>query len=96
MLKSQLIERLASKQSDRTVLEVTNQVNIILKSLAEAIKQGQRIELRGFGSFSLHYHPPRTAHNPKTLAQLTTPGKHSAHFKPGKKLRALVDSGKAG
>ena len=72
MTKSELIERLATQQS-----------HIPAKTLA----QGERIEIRGFGSFSLHYRAPRTGRNPKTGDKVELEGKYVPHFKPGKELR---------
>ena len=65
--------------------------------MSEALSQGQRIEIRGFGSFSLHYRAPRTGRNPKTGETVQLPAKYVPHFKPGKDLREQVnDSLKAG
>ena len=55
-----------------------------------ALASGERIEIRGFGSFSLHYRPPRRGRNPKTGDSVALPGKHVPHFKPGKELREKV------
>ena len=55
-----------------------------------ALAQGERIEIRGFGSFSLHYRPPRLGRNPKTGDSVALPAKHVPHFKPGKELRERV------
>ncbi len=63
--------------------------------MSEALIHGQRIEIRGFGSFSLHYRPPRNAHNPKTGEKVVTEAKYSPHFKPGKELRERVNSSRA-
>ena len=60
--------------------------------MSEALINNQRIEIRGFGSFSLHYRPPRNAHNPKTGEKVVTMAKYSPHFKPGKELRERVDA----
>ena len=59
--------------------------------MAESLSQGERIEIRGFGSFTLHYRKPRTGRNPKTGEAVALAGKYSPHFKPGKELRARVD-----
>jgi integration host factor subunit beta len=62
--------------------------------MSEALIQGKRIEIRGFGSFSLHFRPPRRAHNPKTGQKVVTEAKYSPHFKPGKELRERVNASK--
>ena len=58
--------------------------------MGASLAEGERIEIRGFGSFSLHYRPPRTGRNPKTGAAVALPGKYVPHFKPGKELRERV------
>jgi integration host factor subunit beta len=69
-------------------------VDLAVKSLLEmmggALATGERIEVRGFGSFSLHFRPPRTGRNPKTGDAVALSGKHVPHFKPGKELRERV------
>ena len=67
-------------------------VNLIIKTMNRALTKGDRIEIRGFGSFSLRYRPPRNAHNPKTGEKVITEPKYTPHFKPGKELRARVTS----
>ena len=74
--------------------QVTDSINHILELMSEALINGKRIEIRGFGSFSLHYRPPRNAHNPKTGEKVITDAKYSPHFKPGKELRERVDASK--
>jgi len=65
--------------------------------MSQTLSQGQRIEIRGFGSFSLHYRAPRSGRNPKTGESVQLTAKHVPHFKPGKELRDQVnDSLKAG
>ena len=59
--------------------------------MSDSLIKGRRIEIRGFGSFSLHYRPPRNAHNPKTGERVVTVAKYSPHFKPGKGLRDLIN-----
>lgn len=91
MIKSELIAKLVSKLKDVPEKEITKSVNLILDTMSEALSQGERIEIRGFGSFSLHYRPPRNAHNPKTGDKVVTQAKYSPHFKPGKALRDRVN-----
>lgn len=92
MIKSQLIATLASRMTHLPEKQVADSINQILDLMSEALIKGQRIEIRGFGSFSLHYRPPRNAHNPKTGEKVVTQEKHSPHFKPGKELRERVDA----
>ncbi len=74
--------------------EIVFAVNHIVAQFDRALSAGGRIEIRGFGSFSLHYRPPRKAHNPKTGEKLITEPKYAVHFKPGKELREKVDANK--
>ena len=67
-------------------------VNLILESMSTSMVNGERIEIRGFGSFSVRYRRPRNAHNPKTGEKVIAEGKNTAHFKPGKALRARVET----
>lgn len=90
MVKSELINRLAEKQENLSLRDVELSVNHILDRMTHSLSTGQRIEIRGFGSFSLHYRPPRSAHNPKTGVRVKTQGKYSPHFKPGKEVRERV------
>lgn len=64
----------------------------IIEHMSQALASGERIEIRGFGSFSLHYRPPRIGRNPKTGESVALPGKYVPHFKPGKELRDRVDA----
>lgn len=95
MIKSELIKRIATQMADMPEKQVADSVNKILELMSEALIKSQRIEIRGFGSFSLHYRPPRNAHNPKTGEKVVTLAKHSPHFKPGKELRERVDASRA-
>lgn len=92
MIKSELIEQLAAKLTHLPEKQVTDSVNHILELMSDALINGKRIEVRGFGSFSLHYRQPRHAHNPKTGEKVTTEAKYSPHFKPGKELRERVNA----
>ena len=94
MIKSELIENLSAKLTHLPEKQVADAVNLILELMGNALIQGKRIEIRGFGSFSLHYRPPRNAHNPKTGEKVTTEAKYSPHFKPGKELRERVNASK--
>ena len=91
MVKSELINRIANKQENLSLKDVELSVNHILERMSSSLGQGERIEIRGFGSFSLHYRPPRKAHNPKTGERVFTEAKYTPHFKPGKDLRERVN-----
>ena len=91
MNKSELIAILAQQKLDIPEKEIVLIVNQIIESLSNAFIEGKRIEIRGFGSFALHYRPPRRARNPKTGKTITTEGKYIPHFKASKELRTLVD-----
>ena len=95
MTKSELIEVLARKQSHLAYKDVELAVKSLLEQMSQSVATGQRIEIRGFGSFSLHYRPPRVGRNPKTGDSVSLPGKHVPHFKPGKELRERVNEGLA-
>lgn len=92
MTKSELIERLAADQTHLNQADVELAVRSILEQLSRALSEGDRIEIRGFGSFSLHFRPPRMGRNPKTGEPVALPGKYVPHFKPGKALRERVNS----
>jgi len=91
MTKSELIERLASKQTQLSFKDVELVVKTTLEHMAQALAEGERIEIRGFGSFSLHYRAPGVGRNPKTGESVTLEGKSVPHFKPGKELRERVN-----
>jgi len=91
MVKSELINRIASQQDNLSLKDVELSVNHILERMSNELGRGERIEIRGFGSFCLHYRPPRRAHNPKTGDRVNTAAKHTPHFKPGKDLRERVN-----
>ena len=90
MTKSELIEILSRRQPHLTAEDVHLAVKSLLEMMGGALSQGDRIEIRGFGSFSLHYRPPRMGRNPKTGESVALPAKHVPHFKPGKELRERV------
>lgn len=90
MTKSELIEILTRRQPHLKPDDVDLAVKSLLEMMAGALATGERIEIRGFGSFSLHYRPPRLGRNPKTGDSVALPAKHVPHFKPGKELRERV------
>jgi integration host factor subunit beta len=89
--KSELIERIAQRQTQLAYKDVELAVKSILEYMAQTLAGGQRIEIRGFGSFSLHYRPARVGRNPKSGEPVSLPAKYVPHFKPGKELRDRVD-----
>jgi integration host factor subunit beta len=91
--KSELIERIVDRQGQLSVRDVELAIKTMLDHMAQALAAGERIEIRGFGSFSLHYRAPRTGRNPKTGETVDLTGKFVPHFKPGKELRDQVNDG---
>lgn len=91
MTKSELIELLARKQTQLAYKDVELAVKTILEKMAQTLAGGERIEIRGFGSFSLHYRPPRMGRNPKSGEAVSLGTKYVPHFKPGKELRERVN-----
>ena len=94
MTKSELIEIITAKQKHLPAKDVELALKQILEIMSDALSQGERIEIRGFGSFSLHFRPPRQGRNPKTGEAVALSGKHVPHFKPGKDLRERVNDGR--
>ncbi len=92
MTKSDLIARLAERFPQLVAKDADFAVKMILDALSEALAKGDRIEIRGFGSFSLNYRPPRVGRNPKSGDKVSVPEKWVPHFKAGKELRERVDS----
>ncbi len=90
MTRNELIDRLAAQQSQLTTKEFELAVKLVLETVANALAEGRRVEIRGFGSFSLNHRPPRQGRNPKTGQLVPVPAKSAPHFKPGKDLRARV------
>ena len=91
MTKSELIEKIAEVQSQLSAKDVELAVKMMLDHMADALADGERIEIRGFGSFSLHFRAPRLGRNPKTGEKVELAGKYVPHFKPGKELRERVN-----
>ncbi|NOS88906.1 MAG: integration host factor subunit beta [Methylococcaceae bacterium] len=92
MTKSELVEALARKQPHLALKDVELAVKSIIEKMNLALSSGERIEIRGFGSFSLHKRPPRIGRNPKTGESVSLAEKFVPHFKPGKELRDRVDA----
>jgi len=93
MTKSELIEQIAAKHTQLSAKDIELAVKAIITYMADVLAEGGRIEIRGFGSFSLHYRAPRTGRNPKTGEPVVLSGKYVPHFKPGKELRDRVNGG---
>lgn len=91
MTKSELIERLAQSQ-DLPRKRAEEAVNCIFEALAASLESGNRIEIRGFGSFSLKQHRAYVGRNPKTGEEVPVDSKQAIHFKVGKQLREMVDA----
>lgn len=94
MTKSELIELIARRQTQFSQKDVEIAVNQIVESMINTLSQGDRIEIRGFGSFSLHHRKARVGRNPKTGETVKLDDKRVPHFKPGKALREAVDQSK--
>lgn len=92
MTKSELIERIVAKQQQLSAKDVELAVKTILEQMSQTLASGSRIEIRGFGSFSLHYRAPRKGRNPKTGDAVQLAGKYVPHFKPGKEMRERVNA----
>ena len=90
MTKSELIEDIAREQSHLAYRDAELAVKCMIEQMSKALASGERIEIRGFGSFSLHFRPPRMGRNPKTGDSVELSGKYVPHFKPGKELRKRV------
>ena len=91
MTKSELIEKIANSQDHLPARDVELAVKMLLEKMTHTLVNQQRIEIRGFGSFSLHYRAPRRGRNPTTGDEVDLTGKYVPHFKPGKELRERVN-----
>ena len=91
MVRSELIQIIASKFPQLTLADVDASVATIIDGMTDSLARGERVEVRGFGSFVNNYKPPRIARNPKTGARVEVAKKYAPHFKAGKELRELVN-----
>lgn len=91
MTKSELIARLAARFPQLVAKDTDYAVKMVIDAMSEALARGDRIEIRGFGSFALNYRPPRVGRNPKSGDKVLVPEKYVPHFKAGKELRERVD-----
>ena len=92
MTKAELVAILAGKLTHLTAKDVDLAVNLVLDEISDALVRGERVEIRGFGSFTLNFRPSRTGRNPKTGEQVEVAAKHVPHFKAGKELRDRVQA----
>lgn len=93
MTRSDLVEELAARFGQITQRDAEFAVKAILEAMNDALARGHRIEIRGFGSFSVNYRSPRMGRNPRSGESVAIPEKKVPHFKPGKALRQAVDQG---
>ena len=90
--KSELIEKISDKIPQLSSRDVELSVKTLLDKIIDSLSTGSRTEVRGFGSFSVHYRKPRIGRNPKSGDSVSLPGKNAAHFKPGKVLRNKINN----
>ena len=91
MTKSELIESLVQRQTHMSHRDVELAVKLLLDNIIGELADGGRVEIRGFGSFSVHHRPARRGRNPKTGEAVDIPRKYVPHFKPGKEMRERVN-----
>ena len=92
MIKSELIALLAERHPELTHARAEEAVNLILDGITSALERGDRVELRGFGAFSVRHRPARLGRNPRTGASVPVKEKHGPFFKAGKELRERIDN----
>ena len=91
MIKSELVQRIAERNPHLYQRDVENVINAILDEIAEAMARGDRVELRGFGAFSVKNRPARTGRNPRTGEAVEVEEKWVPFFKTGKELRERLN-----
>lgn len=92
MTKSELIERMAMRYPDLRAQDVEEAVKLMIERICQSLEKGDRVEIRGFGSFSLHFREARVGRNPKTGESVQVPAKSIPYFRAGKELRERVDA----
>jgi len=92
VVKSELVSALNEKLPELQIRDVELALNCVLEQMADALVHGERIEIRGFGSFDCRHRPSRIARNPKSGESVNLPAKVAVHFKPGKKMRDRVNT----
>lgn len=95
MTKSELIKRLLKNHQNLSLKEVSKLVDVILEEISSALASGKRVELRGFGAFSVRKRKPRLARNPKTNAVVELDARATPYFRPGKEMRERVNKANA-
>ena len=93
MTRSELVEKIAAKMPNLTIRDIDRIVSVIFDKMSESLAKGYRIELRGFGAFSLHKRNPRIAMNPKNKQKVSVPARNIIHFKTGKELHDMMNAG---
>lgn len=91
MTRSDFFAALASRFPHLVTKDAEISVKVILDAISQSLANGDRVEIRGFGSFDLNYRPPRTGRNPKSGEKVDVPAKYVPHFKAGKELRERVE-----
>ena len=94
MTKSEIINILSRKQSHLSSKDIELSIKILLEQMSNTLANGERIQISGFGSFSLHHRAARSGRNPKTGEKVLLSSKYVPHFKPGKELRERVNASK--
>lgn len=92
MTRSELVERIAAKMPNLTIKDIDNIVSVIFGKLTSALAAGNRVEIRGFGAFSIRTRKPRIAINPKNKTKVSVPTKNVVHFKTGKELHDRLNA----
>jgi integration host factor subunit beta len=92
VVKSELVSALNEKLPELQIRDVELALNCVLEQMADTLVHGERIEIRGFGSFDCRHRPSRIARNPKTGEVVNLPAKVAVHFKPGKEMRDRVNA----
>lgn len=92
MTRSELINRIAEQFPKLQLKDTELSVKVIIDAMSASLSKGERVEVRGFGSFGLNYKPPRNGRNPKSGVKVNVPAKYVPHFKAGKELRERVDN----
>ncbi len=92
IIKSELVSQISRKLTQLTERDISQGVAHIIDKICHTLIHQKRVEIRGFGAFSLHYRPARLAHNPKTGEKLHTQPKYAVHFKAGKEMRERINA----
>lgn len=92
MTRSELVEKIAAKMPNLTIRDIDNIVSVVFDKLTQALADGDRVELRGFGAFSVRTRKPRIAINPKNKNKVEVPSKNIVHFKTGKELHSRLNA----